>query len=443
MNVIELIFSFPFRYFMRELVQHDAVVKPGLPIFLTSWVDKSSAQCMYTMAHTRVWSISHLKAGCWYIECLKTYCPAEEEVVKDACDRDDSRVGQVGSNRAEVEEEENEVDLSVLPEKERNRILAQRERVAKKAADKEEREAKKVADKEEREAARTAAKTLKETTTTAEKDGKKVGKPKAKSSPLHLTETSIASPSLSNRKRDYSVALLSASRLQQLASPSLMDSAGGTFHVQGFFFSGSLLSTDAYYVEHKAFPKEWMDMKAFLEMVCLSASLFNASCWNCTSFVMNFILIVACIVQYKSDKARAFRGVPRTGVDLMIVDIPEGLPVPMVSTPPTSVPAWNSEDVNFLPISFALGSTLVHDDGVLLLFHKDDLKLRALIRSTAKAYHFSMLKEWTGINRLPITSARDKSKTVRDYRFMLCFIPFNTSILNFYVANHITHFIHL
>jgi hypothetical protein len=92
-------------------------------------------------------------------------------------------------------------------------------------------------------------------------------------------------------------------------------------------------------------------------------------------------------VQYKSDKARAFKGVQGTagGVDLMIVDIPEGLPVPMVSSPPTSVPEWNSEDKNFLPILFALGSSLVHDNGVLLVFHKDDPKFRASIRGFAKA----------------------------------------------------------
>jgi hypothetical protein len=66
-------------------------------------------------------------------------------------------------------------------------------------------------------------------------------------------------------------------------------------------------------------------------------------------------------VQHKSDKARAFKGVPGTvgGVDLMIVDIPEGLPIPMVSSPPTSVLEWNSEDKNFLPLVFDFGSSLV------------------------------------------------------------------------------------
>jgi hypothetical protein len=125
-------------------------------------------------------------------------------------------------------------------------------------------------------------------------------------------------------------------------------------------------------------------------------------------------------VQDKSDKARAFKGKQGTTgrVDLMIVDIPEGLPVPMVSSLPTFVPEWNSEDKNFLSMEFDFGSSLVHDNGVLLFFHKDDLKLRADIRGSAKAYCFKILKEWTGINRLPLTSARDASKTVSDSCFV-------------------------
>jgi hypothetical protein len=37
------------RYFMRELFPLGAEVKPQLPLFLTSSVNKTSAQCMYTM----------------------------------------------------------------------------------------------------------------------------------------------------------------------------------------------------------------------------------------------------------------------------------------------------------------------------------------------------------------------------------------------------------
>jgi hypothetical protein len=133
------------------------------------------------------------------------------------------------SSQVEVLEEENEVDLLLLPEKERNKIVLQRERDATKAKDK--------ADK-------------------AGKEPKKGGKASK--------SKTVAAP-----KRDSSFAQLSVSRLQQLASPSLVDSTGGGLHVHEFFFSGSLLSTDAHYIEQKAFPKEWMDMMAFLEKVCI------------------------------------------------------------------------------------------------------------------------------------------------------------------------------
>jgi hypothetical protein len=119
----------------------------------------------------------------------------------------------------------------------------------------------------------------------------------------------------------------------------------------------------------------------------------------------------------------------------MIVDIPEGLSIPMVSSPPTSVPDWNSDDKNFLAMVFDMGSSLVHDNGVLLLFHKDDLKLRADIKGSAKAYHFKILKEWTGINRLPMTSARDVSKTVSGSNLVICIILLDTCISNLYVAD--------
>jgi hypothetical protein len=102
--------------------------------------------------------------------------------VKAACDKAESKGAEMRSQLVEVQEEENEVDLSLLPEKDKNRILNQRTRDAKKAVD-----------KAEREATRAVAKTLSEATAAAAKEAKKTGK--SQTSPLHLTKTSIASPS--------------------------------------------------------------------------------------------------------------------------------------------------------------------------------------------------------------------------------------------------------
>ena len=111
----------------------------------------------------------------------------------------------------------------------------------------------------------------------------------------------------------------------------------------------------------------------------------------------------------------------------MIVDIPDGLLVSMVSSLPTSIPQENSNDKNFLPMVFDFGSSLVYDNGVLLFFYKNDLKLKADIKGSTKAYHFKILKKWTGLNCL-ITSARDASKIMSGFNLVICFILLKTSI---------------
>jgi hypothetical protein len=92
---------------------------------------------------------------------------------------------------------------------------------------------------------------------------------------------------------------------------------------------------------------------------------------------------------------------------------------------------------------FDIGGSLVHDNGVLLFFHKDDLKLRADIRGYSKAYNFSILKEWTRINRLPITNARDAFKTMSGSNLDICIILLDTCISILYVVDYIPCYIHL
>ena len=130
--------------------------------------------------------------------------------MKATCDKANPRGIKLESDNVVVLEELSAVDLASLPEKEKNKILNQRTRGAKKA---------------ERESMRATAKAVRDCT--AEKKGEKPGKSEVITPQLLLTETSIATPSQNPRKRDSSLAQLSVSRLQQLASPSFMDSAGG------------------------------------------------------------------------------------------------------------------------------------------------------------------------------------------------------------------------
>jgi hypothetical protein len=198
-----------FRYFMREFFPLGAIEESHLPMYLTSWVDKTSPLCIYIVTHIRVWSTTHLKAGCWYIDCGKILCPAEEEDAKKACIQADSKGAALGPNQGDEQEDVVEVDISQLPEKEHNKILNQRIREAERAKEKADKEAKKAKEKANKEAQKAKEK--------IEKDAKKAGKSgksKASTPPLLLKETSYASPLQNPRKRDASSTQLSLSRLQ-------------------------------------------------------------------------------------------------------------------------------------------------------------------------------------------------------------------------------------
>jgi hypothetical protein len=71
---------------------------------------------------------------------------------------------------------------------------------------------------------------------------------------LLQTETSPPNP----HKRDADFAGLS------VFGPSLKDSSVDTVQIDEFFCNGSLQTLDAYFMEHEAFSKEWMDLQAFL-----------------------------------------------------------------------------------------------------------------------------------------------------------------------------------
>ena len=49
---------------MSELGPLGAVVKPQFPMYLTSWMDKTSASCIYSTNQMRILSSPHLKEGC-------------------------------------------------------------------------------------------------------------------------------------------------------------------------------------------------------------------------------------------------------------------------------------------------------------------------------------------------------------------------------------------
>jgi hypothetical protein len=66
-------------------------------------------------------------------------------------------------------------------------------------------------------------------------------------------------------------------------------------------------------------------------------------------------------------------------VDLILADIPEGLSVPGISNPPTSIPAWNQETPEWLQPIFDFADNHLYDDGAMILFHPSRLTTKSMI----------------------------------------------------------------
>jgi hypothetical protein len=96
----------------------------------------------------------------------------------------------------------------------------------------------------------------------------------------------------------------------------------------------------------------------------------------------------------------------------MIFDIPKNLPIPNMSSLPSSIPDWNQMHKDLLVSVFDFAGRHVHDDGILLLFLPDDLKLKATLQGYMEAYHFLVYQEWMGVNQLRLTSARDVTTAI-------------------------------
>ena len=100
------------------------------------------------------------------------------------------------------------------------------------------------------------------------------------------------------------------------------------------------------------------------------------------------------------------------GVDLIIADIPENLPVPSVSDPPTSIPPWNSRYADYVYDIFHFADEYLQKDGAVCIIYNNDHKLAKDIEDEAKAGHFVLYKDWWGFNVLGLTSPTNPDNLV-------------------------------
>ena len=69
------------KYFKNELCGKKAIAKEDFPPFLTTWLDRSSPDCMFSPGQLKSWTSSHLMACPWYLECNYGVTPPEDEAL--------------------------------------------------------------------------------------------------------------------------------------------------------------------------------------------------------------------------------------------------------------------------------------------------------------------------------------------------------------------------
>lgn len=113
----------------------------------------------------------------------------------------------------------------------------------------------------------------------------------------------------------------------------------------------------------------------------------------------------------------------RPGVDLVFIDCPENLPVPGVSSPPMKVPEWNADpEGEAINAALAFAAKHLQDDGCVIVFHSWSTEAKSNIAGVCEIYRMLVKKEWMGMNRMHLTSAVDKTKTVNIFHFLKLFI---------------------
>ena len=119
-------------------------------------------------------------------------------------------------------------------------------------------------------------------------------------------------------------------------------------------------------------------------------------------------------MQHKADRPRVFKGESCKDpcVDLILVDIPENLPVPTISDPPGQIPPRNVAEDDWLDPIFDFADNHLVDDGAIIIVHPYRQSTKANILGYGKATGFTLFKDWTCMNRLHLASPVNHLKTV-------------------------------
>jgi predicted protein tyrosine phosphatase len=108
-------------------------------------------------------------------------------------------------------------------------------------------------------------------------------------------------------------------------------------------------------------------------------------------------------------------------MDLIIVDVHEGLPISILSDPVDVVSTWNQSAESILEAVFVFAEDYLQDDGAIIVIHPYQVASKSTILGYCVEYSFETHKEWLCMNHLHLCSLLNSTLTANALpKFSFC-----------------------
>jgi hypothetical protein len=345
-----------------------------MPPWATAWCDSTNQNFIFTNHQKKTYSYAHLEENCWYLECPKNFCSPEEVDTKLRLNGGVPMVDDEAANESPqaMEMTKEERDKAVKEKKALNAKL-RREK------------------KKQESSQKTVASTPSAPLPVARAEPLQPRRP-----PIQIPDDSQFEDITGNRERERA-----AQSTQMSAQPS-----------QSVFSTHPSL---AYPVRAPSAPmsQSKLGQRRRCRQLVLNKELQADMFDEIAEFSPVCNRGKRCRV-FGEDTAKS------SCVDLVLADVPDNLPVPGVSIPDDIVPAWNTRPRDYFKNVFQFADEFLHDDGAVFVIYSDDNdQTRKEIESYFPAFGFKVFREWTGVNRMCLKSARIPGSTTSMFKVTL------------------------
>ena len=351
------------RYFHFELIKKKAIDFDAMPLRFANWVDTSSRECIFNEYQRKHFPAPHLPQCPWYLDLYPAEkIPDDEVPFKALCDR---QTQELMDAHGGVLEPPSDVPLT---EKEKRKLaLQQAKHLARE-------EARKKAEIE-----KAAALAVKLKAREDKKEERRKGKGSKKSA-----GDSVMSPATSSVPSSGQITLGLTQLTLYPVEMEMNKEHHGDVEIIHDTHEGILAKKDSLSGPEKPLSMQQID-----------------------EFAM----------KHQGRKKRKFRMEYQNPavVDLVVFDIPEGLPVPGIGVA-GQIPEWNRlekrvpdppkkkrQESPFIKEAFEFAEGWICDDGALLLFYPDSRFHNNEVAGWAAWANFKEAMKWTVVSGLPLT----------------------------------------